>query len=294
MNVFGTIILGLALLFSEQAAAAPAVAVPASNWAESQSASMRLIAGAARDGTSLPAETLRAETLRAGIEIRLAPHFKTYWRSPGDSGVAPMVSFEGSENLASAEVLFPAPQIFRDAGGMSIGYKDHVIWPIHAKPVDPAKPVLLKLKLDYGVCEKICIPASGVAQLELPAIADAGLDQDIALAEARVPRLAKIGDAPGLAMIRVEPPEFKSGKPVFRVEIKGAAPSLLAEVKPDSWFLEVGEPQPGADGKSLFSVTIFDPQSGRNLVPCDIRLTAISGADAIEVPVRLKGCQEKP
>ena len=61
--------------------------------------------------------------LRAGIEIRLDPGWKTYWRYPGDSGVPPTLDFAGSENVKSVTALWPAPQRFADgAGGHSIGY----------------------------------------------------------------------------------------------------------------------------------------------------------------------------
>jgi hypothetical protein len=39
--------------------------------------------------------------------------------------------------------------------------------PISVQPVDPSRPVLVVLKLDYAVCEKICIPAKGEASLWL-------------------------------------------------------------------------------------------------------------------------------
>ena len=40
---------------------------------------------------------------RAGIEIRLAPGWKTYWRYPGDSGVPPRFDFSGSRNVKSVD-----------------------------------------------------------------------------------------------------------------------------------------------------------------------------------------------
>ena len=43
-----------------------------------QGAEVRLIAGSIADGVA-----------QAGLEIRLAPHWKTYWRYPGDAGVPP-------------------------------------------------------------------------------------------------------------------------------------------------------------------------------------------------------------
>ena len=55
---------------------------------------------------------------------------------------------------------WPAPSRFEDQGGVAYGYKDGVLLPIRVVPNDPAKSVALRLKLDYGVCKDICIPAS--------------------------------------------------------------------------------------------------------------------------------------
>ncbi len=60
-----------------------------SPWDGDAHAQVRLIAGA-RSSDS---------TLRAGIEIKLAPGWKTYWRYPGDSGVPPHFDFAASQNV---------------------------------------------------------------------------------------------------------------------------------------------------------------------------------------------------
>ena len=87
---------------------APARAADASPWAEDTRSAVRLIAGANKNGEA---------PLRAGIEIKLQPGWKTYWRYPGDSGVPPRFDFSGSENLKAAKVLYPAPHLFTDEAG---------------------------------------------------------------------------------------------------------------------------------------------------------------------------------
>ena len=48
--------------------------------------------------------------VRAGVEIKLDPGWKTYWRDPGDSGMPPTLDFSGSDNVKAVTVLWPAPQ----------------------------------------------------------------------------------------------------------------------------------------------------------------------------------------
>ena len=137
---------------------APARAADASAWVEDSHSALRLIAGANKAS---------ATSLRAGIEIKMPPGWHTYWRYPGDSGVPPRFDFSGSDNLAAAKVLYPAPHLYSDEGGNTIGYKDAVIFPLQVTPKQPGKPVKLHVKLDYAVCDKLCVPAQGSAELTL-------------------------------------------------------------------------------------------------------------------------------
>src|SRR5215470_18676575 len=135
-----------------------AAAADASSWDGDARSAMRLLAG-----SPLGADGL----LRAGVEIRLATGWKTYWRYPGDSGVPPVFDFSKSENVKSVSILWPAPHRFTDDGGASIGYKGGVIFPVHVVPANPNRPTTLRAAISYAVCEKLCVPARGQATLEL-------------------------------------------------------------------------------------------------------------------------------
>lgn len=108
---------------------APGRAADASGWDGTQPSAVRLIAAAKRS------EQGRA-ILRAGVQIRLAPGWKTYWRSPGDAGVPPQFEFAGSENVKAITVLWPAPQRFLEDGVTLIAYKGDVTFPLHVVSED--------------------------------------------------------------------------------------------------------------------------------------------------------------
>ena len=105
------------------------------------------------------AASLLADQGRVGVQIKLEPGWKTYWRLPGETGVAPRFDWSGSENLKSVEVLYPAPTRFVDPEGETIGFAGEVVFLVAIEPLDAAKPVKLRLQIDYGVCQQICIPA---------------------------------------------------------------------------------------------------------------------------------------
>src|SRR5205823_10965599 len=134
----------LALVGARAAAAADDV----SRWEGDARSSARLIAGSQPVAGTPP--------LRAGIEIKLKPGWHTYWRYPGDAGVPPQFDFKDSRNVKSIDVLWPAPQQLSEDGGVSIGYVGELIWPLRVVPQDPRKGVVLNVKLDYAICEKLC------------------------------------------------------------------------------------------------------------------------------------------
>ena len=110
----------------------------ASPWIESSNSKARLVSGTVElDGKP---------TLVAGVQLRMSPDWKTYWRNPGDSGVPPSFNWKGSTNLKRAEVLYPAPHRFADGGGTAIGYDDEVLFPVWITPEREDEPITLKAR----------------------------------------------------------------------------------------------------------------------------------------------------
>jgi DsbC/DsbD-like thiol-disulfide interchange protein len=263
------------------AAAPPALAADASPWDGTERAAVRLIAG--------PRQVGGAAVQRAGVEIRLADGWKTYWRYPGDSGVPPRFDFARSRNVKSVTVRWPAPQRLTDESGTSIGYKHGVVFPLEVIPQDAAKPVELALSIDYAVCEKLCVPADGKAKLTIDG---KGGEQDgrIAQSEALVPRPAKLG-ADGPLAIRAAKREAGGAKP--RIVIDVVAPAnvplaLFAEGPTPDWALPVPEAIAGAPaGQQRFAFEVDGLPANTKADGATLTLTAVAGDQAIEVPFRL-------
>ncbi len=94
-----------------------------------------------------------------GLHLDLAPGWKTYWRAPGDAGIPPRFDWSGSENLKAVHVHWPAPTVFHTNGYQTIGYTDDLILPLEVIPRDPAQPVALRMQMELGICDDICLPA---------------------------------------------------------------------------------------------------------------------------------------
>jgi DsbC/DsbD-like thiol-disulfide interchange protein len=260
-----------------------AIAADVSPWHGDIQSAARLVAAQARDEAG-------SRMFRAGVEIKLKNGWKTYWRYPGDSGVPPALDFSKSDNVKTVTVLYPAPARFPDgAGGSSIGYKGDVIFPVHVVPQDAAKPVTLRLKLDYAACEKLCMPAE--AQLELTLTGAGGANESaIDGAEERVPKLTKVGDG-GVPAIRAVRREAGPGKPRVVVDVAapdGKAPVLFAEGPTAEWALPLPEPVAGAPaGLHRFAFDLDGLPPGEKARGATLRLTAVAGDKAVEAAFRL-------
>jgi len=170
------------VIFSPFVQAAQNVADYATSWQESEMSRARLVSSV--NGT----RGLREVVL--GFHIQMSQGWKTYWRSPGDSGIAPVLKWEGSENLKSVEILWPQPEVFDLYGFSTRGYKKEIVFPLRIKLANPGKKIQVKLDITYGVCAEICIPLRQNFTLELPAD-DATASTSAALIEAfkeRVPQ----------------------------------------------------------------------------------------------------------
>jgi len=128
-----------------------------SQWVTTMGAKLRLIAQSSVDDTRFD----------AGLQIELEPGWKTYWRSPGSSGLPPQLSLAGSTNVAGFKVLYPVPNAYDDASGRSAGYKGNVTFPIAVEQLFPGQATTLKLSGMLGVCKEICVPVPFDVTLDL-------------------------------------------------------------------------------------------------------------------------------
>ena len=226
--------------------------------------------------------------LLGGIAFQLQPGWKTYWRTPGDSGVPPRFDFSKSENVEAVTVLWPAPMKFDDgAGGHSLGYHDQVVLPLRIVAKNADKPVTLRADINYAVCEKLCIPVEAKAELAFTSVAST---EDSALFAAldTVPKPANVGDPNPLTIRDVK----RDGKSTVLVDV--AAPdarqvSLFVEGPTPDWALPVPETGRSAarPGSSVSRFELDGLPPGANPEGAALKLTLVGGDRAYEFNVNL-------
>jgi suppressor for copper-sensitivity B len=138
-------------------AAVDASAQPSSDWVRAEYGQVRLIA--ASEGLSDDGQ------ITIGVQMRLYKGWKTYWRTPGETGIPATFDWSGSQNVAKVDLRWPAPTRFEDYGSQAFGYKVEVIFPVTAQAQTKGAPVVVDLDLQFGVCRDICMPVE--AQLKM-------------------------------------------------------------------------------------------------------------------------------
>jgi len=221
---------------------------------------------------------------RAGVEIALEGDALTYWRNPGDAGVPPEFDFDGSTNLASAAVSYPAPERHDEDGSEVFGWRRSVIFPLAVQPKQPGQPVKLSLLLRYAACEKICIPSEGRMELTLTPAASAGPQAArIARWTALVPRPA----AEAGAAFKLEP-IAGAQKPSWRVRVSPAEGDgdLFAEGE-DGWFFDTRK-----TGRDFKLILAERPSGAPDMT--SVRLTLRRASGALEFETKLDAGKPAP
>lgn len=145
----------------------------------------------------LVAETTAAvpgRQLTLGLLLEHDPHWHTYWRNAGDSGLATELNLTLPDGVVAEPIAWPHPQRFEISGIINYGYSARRLLPVTITiPADYAATTLpVRAKASWLICEVECIPGKAEYAFELPVAAKADVDprwrDDFADARADLPR----------------------------------------------------------------------------------------------------------
>jgi DsbC/DsbD-like thiol-disulfide interchange protein len=268
--------LGIAAAVFASSLALEAHAQDSSPWQQDGHSAVRLLAGS-RSGA----------VLLGGIAFQLQPGWKTYWRTPGDSGVPPRFDFSKSDNIEAVTVLWPAPVKFDDgAGGHSMGYHNQIVLPLRIVAKNADKPVTLRADINYAVCDKLCIPVDANAELAFTSVAST---QDSALFAAldTVPKPANVGDPNPLTIRDVK----RDGKSTVWVDVvtpDARDVSLFVEGPTPDWALPVPALlEHGPPGVKRFAFELDGLPPGASPEGAALKLTLAGGDRSYEFNINL-------
>lgn len=129
-------------------------------------------------------QLIPGQTFNLGIRMKMHPHWHTYWRNPGDSGIPTHVDFVLPADFKVADLKWPYPGRYSMDFLSVYGYEDEAM--LLAEVTVPKtlteKKYAFKADVRWLECEKVCIPGSANLELNLP-VANATLQVDFETAK---------------------------------------------------------------------------------------------------------------
>ncbi|GLQ35903.1 hypothetical protein GCM10007939_21870 [Amylibacter marinus] len=212
--------------------------------------------------------------------ISLDRNWKTYWRVAGSGGVPPLFDWAQSINVASAEIKWPAPQVFHDYGVQTIGYKDELILPIVLHPKDKSKPISAHATLDFGVCDDVCVPVRTTITADLPRRAVIGKTE----ISASLNQVARDAKTAGISDAKCSFHPIEDGMQITAtIQSDTPLPSdslLIIEYPTDDWMNQGNTEVQKNQAQTTATLFSDHPQA---LSRAKLRLTLLSNDEAAEI-----------
>jgi suppressor for copper-sensitivity B len=198
---------------------------------------------------------VKTKTLPALLEVRLSGDWKTYWRTPGEGGIAPSIDWQQSTNIASVDWLWPVPERFSLLGLKTLGYKHQVNFPMLLTVDDIATLTKINGKLTLSSCTNICVLTDYDLSLDVD-LTSLTVNSEAMFAynkaKAQVP--TKVIDAPNVSII------WDKNKRDLLVEIIddfSYLPRLIVDGEPDTVFTLKNISQQQNDSGESMLVAVF-------------------------------------
>ncbi|TFY96271.1 protein-disulfide reductase DsbD family protein [Ramlibacter rhizophilus] len=116
-----------------------------------------------------------------GLQLAHQPEWHTYWKNSGDSGLPTTLEWTLPPGVVAGDIAWPVPKKIPIGNLANYGYEGTVLLPVPLTITPEFRPPLLggnldvKLKAQWLVCKKECIPEEGEFALKLPVQGSTGL-----------------------------------------------------------------------------------------------------------------------
>lgn len=120
------------------------------------------------------AQVRPGERLTLGLHQRIAPHWHTYWRNPGDSGLATRLNWQLPAGAQAEPIQWPIPQHFEIGPVTNYGYANAVTLLTEVslpRTLAVGSQVPIEVEANWLVCHEVCIPQKARLGLSLPVVA---------------------------------------------------------------------------------------------------------------------------
>lgn len=123
---------------------------------------------------------LAGKPFALGLRIIHDPHWHTYWRNPGDSGLPTSMAWQLPSGWQAGPIQWPTPKRLPVGPLANFGFEGDLLLPVEL--VVPANatpgPVRLTAKASWLVCKDVCIPGEVELAIVVTVTRDASSIQD--------------------------------------------------------------------------------------------------------------------
>ena len=146
----------------------------------------------------LAAETARSgDTVLAGVQLRMDPHWHTYWRNPGASGMPTKIEWQLPAGVTAGPIQWPVPEKLPEEDLTTYIYTNEVVLLVPLKLAADLRPgpLDLKAKVSWLECDVQCVPGKAGVQAMLTIGSETKPSKDAALLQTWQTKVPKSGDA---------------------------------------------------------------------------------------------------
>jgi len=237
-----------------------------------------------------------------GLQITHQPHWHTYWKNPGDSGLPTQLQWTLPKGVQAGEIAWPAPQKIAIGSLANFGYEGTVLLavPLTIGPDFRGSGVLgdleVRLNASWLVCRQECIPQDGIFVLRIPArgsmaMHGAAFDATLASAPKAHSGLASARIDNGSLHLQVAglPAAWKGKALTALPEISEVAESNLVPVDKDK-VISGSAVQAATQGWAGDVWTASMPLSAqRSASPAMLPVVLIAGKESLRVEMPISG-----
>ena len=119
----------------------------------------------------LSANTARpGDTIWAGVDMKMDPAWHTYWRNPGEAGMATKIQWQLPPGVTAGDIEWPLPEKLPPAEVTTYGYNNEVMLLVPLKVAADLKPGMvldLKANVSWLECKEECLPGKATVEAQL-------------------------------------------------------------------------------------------------------------------------------
>ena len=138
-----------------------AAAAPIGSQAQTEHARLTLLAEHASVAPN--------SSIMLAFSLRSIPHWHTYWKNPGDTGLPTRINWTLPEGVTAGSIIWPTPSRLPTPPLMSFGYEGTAVLLVPLTVADGVRgPLDVHAKVRWLVCAEQCVPENAEVALQLP------------------------------------------------------------------------------------------------------------------------------